>query len=399
MSNTTPSSSPEKTEKKEKKQNPWKRIIILVVILLLILLLTNPSLMFFLPASWREGMKSAYSGLFGDVDQITKVVRINWISLFKVVVIILLMMIIKGVLKLILEKIKPKTAKGASVISMLRSFNGYAIALIGLVWCLSAIGINLSTIFASIGIVALVIGFAAESLIEDVVTGLFLVFEDEFNVGDIIEYNGFRGTVTNIGVRVTSIQDPGGNIKLVNNSDLRNVLNRSRTQSNAVCDIPISYAADLAQTEEILKSIAAKMPEGVARQQIRDAVSAFIIGIPRHRLKALRRLRRRYRTYILSNTNPIMFEGVIAQNFGKEGLCLRNYFDGVTVSYQAHANKPSPEIFEYAINTMRITPEETLFIDDSQQNLETAKALGFETLLIEPGEEFAEVLTAMDMMP
>ena len=221
------------------KHNPWKKVIILAVILLIVLLVTNPSLMFFLPAAWRESMKNAYNSLFGDVDQITKVLDIKWVRIFKVIVIVLFMLIVKSVLKIVMEKIKPKTPKGASIHSMVKSFSGYAVALIMLIWCLSAIGINLSTIFASIGIVALVIGFAAESLIEDVVTGLFLVFEDEFNVGDIIEYNGFRGTVTNIGVRVTSIQDPGGNIKLVNNSDLRNIMNRSRTSSNAAASSSI----------------------------------------------------------------------------------------------------------------------------------------------------------------
>ena len=243
------------------KHNPWRKVIILAVILVLVLLITNPSLMFFLPASWREAMKNGYNSLFGDVDQIKRVLNIQWVRIFKVIVIVLFMMIVKLVLKIVMEKIKPKTQKGASIYSMVKSFSGYAIALILLIWCLSAIGINLSTIFASIGIVALIIGFAAESLIEDVVTGLFLVFEDEFNVGDIIEYNGFRGTVTNIGVRVTSIQDPGGNIKLVNNSDMRNILNRSRTNSNAVCDVPVSYAANLADTETALKAIAASLPE------------------------------------------------------------------------------------------------------------------------------------------
>ena len=243
------------------KHNPWRKVIILAVILVLVLLITNPSLMFFLPASWREAMKNGYNSLFGDVDQIKKVLNIQWVRIFKVIVIVLFMMIVKLVLKIVMEKIKPKTPKGASIYSMVKSFSGYAIALILLIWCLSAIGINLSTIFASIGIVALIIGFAAESLIEDVVTGLFLGFEDEFNVGDIIEYNGFRGTVTNIGVRVTSIQDPGGNIKLVNNSDMRNILNRSRTNSNAVCDVPVSYAANLADTETALKAIAASLPE------------------------------------------------------------------------------------------------------------------------------------------
>ena len=170
------------------------------------------------------------------------------------------MLILKYLLHLILDAIHPKKPKAASILSMVKSFSGYAITLIGIIWGLSAIGINLSTIFASIGIVALIIGFAAESLIEDIVVGIFLVFEDDFNVGDIIEFNGFRGTVISIGVRVTCIQDPGGNIKLVNNSDMRNVLNRSRTDSNAICDIPISYAANLAETEAVLQRLAEQMP-------------------------------------------------------------------------------------------------------------------------------------------
>ncbi|MBR4164645.1 MAG: mechanosensitive ion channel family protein, partial [Lachnospiraceae bacterium] len=159
------------------KHNPWRKVIILAVILVLVLLITNPSLMFFLPASWREAMKNGYNSLFGDVDQIKRVLNIQWVRIFKVIVIVLFMMIVKLVLKIVMDKIKPKTPKGASIYSMVKSFSGYAIALILLIWCLSAIGVNLSTIFASIGIVALVIGFAAESLIEDVVTGLFLVFE------------------------------------------------------------------------------------------------------------------------------------------------------------------------------------------------------------------------------
>ena len=237
-----------------------KKLIVLVVAFILILVATNPSILFFLSEEAKDAVREGYNSLFGDVDQITGVVRINWVSIFKIIIIILVMLIVQVLMKLILDNVKPKTSKGASIISMLKSFGGYAVVVIGVIWGLSAIGINLSTIFASIGIVALIIGFAAESLIEDIVVGIFLVFEDEFNVGDIIEYNGFRGTVTSIGVRLTSIEDAGGNVKLVNNSDLRNILNRSRTHSNAICDIPISYGADLAATEEVLKGIAEKMP-------------------------------------------------------------------------------------------------------------------------------------------
>ena len=98
------------------------------------------------------------------------------------------------------------------------------------------------------------------------------------------------------------------------------------------------------------------MPSGVTNEQMDYAFSSFIVGIPLHRLQALRQLRKRYKTYILSNTNPLMFEGVIARNFAQEGLDVNAYFDGVTVSYLAHSNKPDRKIFDYAIATMGIVP-------------------------------------------
>ena len=138
------------------------------------------------------------------------------------------------------------------------------------------------------------------------------------------------------------------------------------------------------------------MPAGVTNEQMDHAFSSFIVGIPLHRLQALRELRKRYRTYILSNTNPLMFEGVIAQAFAQEGLDVNAYFDGVTVSYIAHSNKPDRKIFDYAIATMGIKPEETLFFDDGQENLDAAAALGFKTALVEPGCEFIDIINQLE---
>ena len=138
------------------------------------------------------------------------------------------------------------------------------------------------------------------------------------------------------------------------------------------------------------------MPAGVTDEQMDYAFSSFIVGIPLHRLQSLRELRKRYKTYILSNTNPLMFEGVIARAFAQEGLDVNAYFDGITVSYLAHSNKPDREIFDYAIETMGIKPEETLFFDDGQVNLDAAAALGFKTALVEPGCEFIDIINQLE---
>lgn len=133
-------------------------------------------------------------------------------------------------------------------------------------------------------------------------------------------------------------------------------------------------------------------PAGVTAEQIDDAFSSFIVGIPRRRLEALRELRKRFRLYILSNTNPIMFEGVLAREFAQEGLTVDDYFDGVTVSYKAGACKPDRRIFDYTVERFGVVPGESLFLDDGAGNIAAAEALGFHGLLIPEGQEFDEVL-------
>lgn len=156
---------------------------------------------------------------------------------------------LETLLVFILGLFEPENHRARSVISIVSSMLKYVTAIVILCWGLSILGANISTIVASVGILALVVGFSAESLIADVVTGTFMLFENQYNVGDIVEVGGFRGTVTNIGIRTTSITDPGGNVKIVNNSAMQNILNRSDKMSRSVSDIAIPYATDLEKLE------------------------------------------------------------------------------------------------------------------------------------------------------
>lgn len=154
-----------------------------------------------------------------------------------------------SLLRLMLNLVKPKERKAMTMISILSSLLRYVAALVILCWGLSILGVNVNAIVASVGIVALIVGFGAESLVADVVTGIFLFFENQYNVGDIVEVNGFRGVVKEIGIRTTSIMDMGENIKIINNSDMKNILNRSDNISRAVSDIAIPYETDLEALE------------------------------------------------------------------------------------------------------------------------------------------------------
>lgn len=160
---------------------------------------------------------------------------------------------------LILGSIRTNSHRGQTVCTLLRSLTRYAAAIVILCWGLSILGVDVTTIVASVGIVALIVGFGAESLIADVVTGFFMLFENQYNVGDIVEVNGFRGTVREIGIRTTAIADTGDNIKIINNSDMKNLLNRSDKTSRTVSDIGIPYETDLEELEAKLPALMDKL--------------------------------------------------------------------------------------------------------------------------------------------
>lgn len=130
----------------------------------------------------------------------------------------------------------------------------------------------------------------------------------------------------------------------------------------------------------------------VTNEQIDSAFCDFLIGIPAHRLVALRELKKRYGIYMLSNTNPIMWNSRIAEEFRQEGYDVKHYFDGIVTSFEACSIKPDRKIFETVIAQYGIKPAETLFLDDSQKNLDAAAELGFHTVLVTPGSEFINLI-------
>ncbi|MBQ6670910.1 MAG: mechanosensitive ion channel [Firmicutes bacterium] len=150
----------------------------------------------------------------------------------------------------LLSLTKPENRRAKTVTSIVANMLKYIAAIVIFCGVLTILGVNIATIIASIGVIALIIGFGAESLIADVVTGMFILLDNQYNVGDIIEVGGFRGTVSDIGIRTTCVTDPGGNVKIINNSDMKNILNRSDKNSKAVAVFPVPYDTDIPALEE-----------------------------------------------------------------------------------------------------------------------------------------------------
>lgn len=125
---------------------------------------------------------------------------------------------------------------------------------------------------------------------------------------------------------------------------------------------------------------------------IDTAFQKFLIGLPECRLEELRELRKEFGVYLLSNTNPIMWNDSIARLFRSEGKEREDYFDGMVTSFEAKCLKPEEQIFRYAEKNLGVKPEETLFFDDSAANTEAAAKLGFKTAHVLPGTEFTSYL-------
>lgn len=143
---------------------------------------------------------------------------------------------------------------------------------------------------------------------------------------------------------------------------------------------------------EFRDSVRALIPRDVTDEEIDKAFNRFLSGIPLRRLEELRRLRKDYKLYLLSNTNSIMWRQDIARYFRQEGKSLEDYFDGIVTSFEAKCCKPDPAIFRLVVEKCGISPEETIFFDDSKANVEAASQLGFGTRHVAPGTEFYELL-------
>ena len=145
-------------------------------------------------------------------------------------------------------------AKGKTICRLLISFFRYLAYALVVYLSFSYLGFPASTIVGSLGLVGMAISLGSKDLVSDIVAGIFIVFEDQFQVGDIIEVGGFKGVVKEIGVRSTKIINDAGNVKTVGNMDIKNVLNMTKYDSVFVQTLKIPMGGSLNQVEDALRA-------------------------------------------------------------------------------------------------------------------------------------------------
>ncbi|MDO5140318.1 MAG: mechanosensitive ion channel family protein [Eubacteriales bacterium] len=151
---------------------------------------------------------------------------------------------------------------GRLIVSLIRLIS----LLLAVVLILSQLGVNAGTLLASAGLASVVIGIGAQSTVNDILSGLFIIFEGNFRVGDIVSINGWVGMIREIGARTTCIESYGlftdyKNIRVINNSSLNDITNLSRLSSMAIACIPVAYESDTDHIEKLLQTNAAFIRE------------------------------------------------------------------------------------------------------------------------------------------
>lgn len=180
--------------------------------------------------------------------------------IFNVLVIIALSYFVlrlrQKVIKRIFSLTKLDRKKEQTLSSVLMSLTRYVIYTVAILMILMAFDVQLGPVLAGAGIAGLAVGFGAQNLIKDIITGFFIMFEDQFHVGDYVEINGqFAGTVEELGLRMTAIREWGGQLNYISNSQIVRIKNFNRQHMRTITSITVPYEQDYEEVEQAIHNV------------------------------------------------------------------------------------------------------------------------------------------------
>ena len=149
-----------------------------------------------------------------------------------------------------------RSQRARTIGSLLKSIISGLVTAVAITMILSELGVDVSPILASAGIVGVALGFGAQTLVKDFLSGIFMIFEDQYGVGDIIRVNDVQGTVEAVTLRVTRLRDGNGTVWYVRNGEVRQIGNMSQNWARAVLDVEVSHEADLFEVRRVLLDLA-----------------------------------------------------------------------------------------------------------------------------------------------
>ncbi|MFC4099247.1 mechanosensitive ion channel family protein [Paenibacillus xanthanilyticus] len=160
----------------------------------------------------------------------------------------------------------------ATLESLLMSLTRYILYIVAALMCIGNIGVNIGPIIASAGVVGLAVGFGAQTLVKDLITGFFIIFEDQFSVGDYVSINGgqINGTVTSVGLRATKIRTWAQHVVVIQNSEIKISQNFNRERMRAIVNVSVPFDTDPAMIEEAVQAVSERLTESMPYLFLRD---------------------------------------------------------------------------------------------------------------------------------
>jgi small conductance mechanosensitive channel len=152
--------------------------------------------------------------------------------------------------------------------SVLSNFITWAIALVTLTMTLNELGVEVGALIAGAGILGAAVGFGAQSLVRDLISGLFIVFEDQFGVGDVVDLGEIKGVIEAVGLRVTQVRDVEGTLWYVRNGEIARVGNKSQGFSRVIVDLSFDPTVDVEKAKSVLLSAAAAVAKSKTSSEL-----------------------------------------------------------------------------------------------------------------------------------
>ncbi|NLW21755.1 MAG: mechanosensitive ion channel family protein [Tissierellia bacterium] len=188
----------------------------------------------------------------------------------KIIIIFILIKLLIRVSYAVIDKVSDKRKKRLfsiddkkinTLTTILKNIIKYILYFIGVIMVLDIFNVNTTSLIATAGIGGLAIGFGAQSLVKDVITGFFILFEDQFAIGDYVKIGDYEGVVEEVGVRVTKLRDFSGELHIIPNSNIDIVTNKTRGSMRALVRISVTYEEDLDRTIKVLERVCKQVKE------------------------------------------------------------------------------------------------------------------------------------------
>ena len=179
------------------------------------------------------------------------------IIFFSIVIYVIISSIIKRVFRIRSKRINEKRQK--TFVGLINNVIKYFIVFIALMMILEIYGIDTKSLVASLGVFSLVAGLALQDLLKDFIAGIGIILEDQYSVGDTVCINGFTGTVIALGLKTTKLKAYTGEVKMISNRNISEVINYSLEENNMLIDLSIAYEEDVVKAKEFLDALCAEL--------------------------------------------------------------------------------------------------------------------------------------------